>query len=203
MATWDYVLLDNPGGAPARTRLIEHLGRIAGGDEVLGLFVPQLGWQASEAAVLVERAEGSDGATARVIAQAPGVTHLAARVMRATARPTDGARPAPGGIWVHRTFETRASDLESFVALSAEAWPDFESRFDARVFGLFEVVEPRPDADVVELLLITRYASHGVWEESRDPTTSAMQTFARRAALTLRTRAASTLLVPVSGAGAG
>jgi hypothetical protein len=44
-------------------------------------------------------------------------------------------------------------------------------------------------------LLVTRYASHGVWEDSRDPSTTAMQTFARRAMLTLSTRAASTLLV--------
>jgi len=43
--------------------------------------------------------------------------------------------------------------------------------------------------------LITRYADHGVWEASRDPTSEAMQIFARRQQLTRRSWAASTLLV--------
>ena len=85
------------------------------------------------------------------------------------------------------------------MALSGEGWQDFERRFDAQVFGLFEVVEPRPEPTVTELLLLTRYGSHGIWEDSRDPSTAAMQTFARRAALTLRTRAASSLLAWAAG----
>jgi hypothetical protein len=108
-----------------------------------------------------------------------------------------GAVLKPGGIYVHRWFEVDSSSLNEFIALSAEAWPDFEGRFDAQIFGLLELTSPRPgDAPGRRhLLLITRYASHGVWEDSRDPSTAAMQTFARRAMLTLSTRAASTLLV--------
>jgi hypothetical protein len=194
LATYDYLFLDVSGGVAGRQRLAERLAPAGSKDRPLGLFVSQLGWQASEAAVLIERGEGSEGEAAATIGKTPGLAVVQARVLRPTLRPAPGASLAAGGVWVHRTFETRAADLQAFVTLSGEAWPDFEQRFDARVFGLFEVVEPRPDPGVIELLLLTRYASHGVWEDSRDPSTEAMRTFARRAALTLRTRAASSLL---------
>ena len=89
------------------------------------------------------------------------------------------------------------ADREEFVSLSAQAWPDFEAKFDARIFGLFEAEQSAADkaADEIRFLLITRYGDHGVWETSRDPATEAMRIFARRQALTRYTRAASTLLV--------
>jgi hypothetical protein len=188
-------MVDIAGGPAARLALVQRLAGWSGGDRLLGLFAAQLGWAASEAAVLIEDDEGAERDAAAFLAQSPGVTILHRRLMRSTLRPDNaGARLPAGGVWVHRTFEVRTEDLESFVALSGEAWPDFERRFDARVFGLFEVTEPRPGVEVTELLLLTRYGAHSVWEDSRDPTTEAMQTFARRAALTLRTRAASTML---------
>jgi hypothetical protein len=197
MALYEHLMVEIAGGPPARAALVERLGGWSGADRPLGLFTSQLGWAASEAAVLIEDAEGAarDGA----LAQAPGLAVTYRRLMRPTLRPADGARLAAGGVWVHRTFEVRTENLATFVALSGEGWADFERRFDARVFGLFEVIEPRHDPAVTELLLMTRYGSHGIWEDSRDPTTEAMQTFQRRAALTLRTRAASSLLAWAAG----
>jgi hypothetical protein len=86
-----------------------------------------------------------------------------------------------------------------FVYLCDQNGPFVSSGlFDARIFGLLKAEPSAEDhaAGVVRLLLLTRYASHGVWEESRDPTTEAMQIFARRQQLTRRTWAASTRLVP-------
>jgi hypothetical protein len=198
MAIYDYLLVEIEGGAAGRAWLADRIAKVQAQTEdlVLGLFAAQLGWQASEAAVLVERTQDSAGAAAADIGATPGLTRRRTLVMRPTLRPLAGARLPPGGVWVHRTFEIRSADLATFIALSGEAWPDFEGRFDARVFGLFEVTEPRSDPAVVELLLLTRYASHGEWEASREPGPGAMQAFARRAALTRRTRAASSLLVP-------
>jgi hypothetical protein len=192
MALYEHLMVEIAGGPPARASLAERLGGWAGANRPLGLFASQLGWAASEGAVLIEL----DGDAAREAALSAGsgvaITHR--RVMRPTIRPADGARLTSGGIWVHRTFEVRTENLEAFVGLSGEGWSDFERRFDARVFGLFEVLQPHPDLAVTELLLLTRYGSHGIWKESRDPSTEAMQTFLRRAALTLRTRAASSVL---------
>lgn len=193
MALYEHLMVEIAGGPPARAALAERLGAWSGAGRPLGLFSSQLGWAASEAAILIQLDGESVGETP-ALADGSGVTIAHRRVLRPTLRPTDEARLASGGVWVHRTFEVRTENLETFVALSGEGWRDFERRFDARVFGLFEVVEPRPDPAATELLLLTRYGSHGVWEESRDPSTEAMQTFARRAALTLRTRAASSLL---------
>lgn len=194
MALYEHLMVEIAGGPPARATLGERLAAWSGADRPLGLFASQLGWAATEAAVLVEDGNGPTRDAAEALAQSPALTVIQSRVMRPTLRPSPGARLPAGGVWVHRTFEIRTENLQTFVELSGEGWRDFEHRFDARVFGLFEVIEPRRDPAVIELLLLTRYGSHGIWEDSRDPSTEAMQTFARRAALTLRTRAASSLL---------
>ncbi len=196
MAAYDYLTLTLKRGPAARAEFVKRLGaaRLAEGGEAVGLFTPQLGWEASHAALLVER---GDLAALQALSHAPEVVSCEFHELAPTIRPTPGAVLQLGGIYVHRWFEVDSSTFDEFIALSAEAWPDFEGRFDARIFGLFDLKSPRPgDAPGHRhLLLVTRYASHGVWEDSRDPSTTAMQTFARRAMLTLSTRAASTLLV--------
>ena len=196
MAAYDYLTLTLKRGPAVRAEFIKRLGAagLTDGGKAVGLFTPQLGWEAAQAALLVER---GDPATLQTLTHAPEVLSCEVHELAPTIRPLPGAVLKPGGIYVHRWFEVDSSSLNEFIALSAEAWPDFESRFDAQIFGLFELTSARRgDAPGHRhLLLVTRYASHGVWEDSRDPSTAAMQTFARRALLTLSTRAASTLLV--------
>jgi hypothetical protein len=196
MAVYDYLTLTLTRGPAARAAFVKRVsaaGLTAGGKAV-GLFVPQLGWEAAQAALLVER---GDRAALEATSAAPEVTSCEFHELAPTIRPTAGAALKPGGIYVHRWFEVDSSAFNEFIALSAEAWPDFEARFDADIFGLFELTSARlgDAAGHKHLLLLTRYGSHGVWEDSRDPSTAAMQTFARRAMLTLSTRAASTLLI--------
>ena len=194
MAQYEHLMVEITGGPQGRASLAERLGAWSGADRPLGLFVSQLGWSASEVAILIEDREAATRDAAETLAGDHGLSLIQRRLLRQTLRPSAGARLTRGGVWVHRTFEVRTENLQTFIELSGEGWQDFERRFDVRVFGLFEVIEPRPDPTVTELLLLTRYGSHGIWEESRDPSTEAMQTFGRRAALTLRTRAASSLL---------
>ena len=166
---------------------------------LLGQFSPQLGWAANEAAVLLGETSGAMFApdAHAVVLKATGVASGAGQSLTLAARPGSVDRPTPGGVHVHRWFTVAAADRDEFVQLSAQAWPAFEAQFDARIFGLFEAEQSAADkaADETRLLLITRYGDHGVWEQSRDPTSEAMQIFARRQALTRYTRAASTLLV--------
>jgi hypothetical protein len=198
MADFDYVMLSLVRGAPARRAFADKVraaGLTAHGRRA-GLFVAQLGWEAAEAALLAERGGDEDKALDALLA-APEIASSVAHTLRPTVRPQGDAALAPGGIYVHRWFEVSRASVAEFIDLSTQAWPGFEGQFDARIFGLFELTsewEGSP-ADSRHLLLVTRYASHGVWEDSRDPTTEAMQTFARRAQLTLSTRAASSLLI--------
>jgi hypothetical protein len=92
-----------------------------------------------------------------------------------------------------RDFEVSADDLDEFVDLSAGAWNSFEAVFDATVLGLFR----RGDATTPEvgLLLVTRYASLAVWEQSRAAVPArtghlaeAGARFRRRQEITRRTR---------------
>lgn len=160
------------------------------GGEPLGLFSAQLGWAAGELALLVRWGQ-------RGRADLEGlavVDRLHRDALAPTIRPADGDALKPGGIYVLRWFHVLPEAAEEFVRLSGEGWPDFETRFDAKVFGLFRAA----DLDgFARYLLITRYGDHGEWERSRDPSTAAMQTFMRRQQLTVWTQAASTLLTAV------
>lgn len=200
-AMYDYLFLDLPAssGAPPAAGLTAGLKAqravlAADGIDVLGLFTPQLGWRARQAALLIRRS-GRGGKMPDLAGAQVAERHA----LTPTARPATGDKPRPGGIHVHRWFVVETPALPEFVALSTEGWRDFEARFDTNIFGL--LAAEASDADraqgVTRLLLITRYGSHGVWEASRDPSTAAMAAFQRRQRLTRDTWAASTLLTEI------
>jgi hypothetical protein len=202
---YDYLFLDleAPAGTPPSKAYADQVraraaGISAAGGEVLGLFTPQLGWHARQAALLVGWNGDAPGRDAEMAAlqKLDGVGKVERHRMAATARPAPTDRPRPGGIYVHRWFVIDADTQAEVVALSVEGWRDFEARFDTNIFGLFAVERSAADkaAGVTRLLLITRYKDHGVWETSRDPSTNGMAAFMRRQKLTRDSWAASTLL---------
>jgi hypothetical protein len=186
-----------PGPHQALARRLSERGRALAEarGEVVGQFAPQLGWANLDAAVLV-RWQGAPGDAAAALAD-PMIAEVRSHQLTPTVRPGVGDHPLAGGIHVHRWFEIDAGAVDEFVALSVEGWRTFEVDFDARIFGLFRAEPDARDtaAGAVRVLLVTRYGDHGVWEASRDPTKAAMQSFMRRAQLTRRTWAASTLLI--------
>jgi hypothetical protein len=189
-AAYDYLTFSLERGRAAHERLGERLVEAAPA-ALIAQFAPQLGWAANEAAALVS------GEITEAALQGPPIAAMSKRRLVPTVRPTGAAPPRPGGIHVHRWFVVKSGDVDEFVALSEQAWPSFEAQFAANIFGLFRAEETEAEraAGETSLLLLTRYDDHGVWEASRDPTTDAMQIFLRRQALTLRTRACSSLLV--------
>jgi hypothetical protein len=188
--SYDYVRLTLKRVPTPHQALAAHLRSLP--DDIVGQFAPQLGWANNEAAVLLRRAAPAPNLAAPDLIVSAKVERLTP-----TLRPTGDAAPKPGGIYVHRWFEVDAGAADEFVELSGQGWQRFEAQFDTNIFGLFraEPTAADTDAHVLRLLLLTRYADHGVWEASRDPTSEAMQIFARRAQLTRRSWAASTLLV--------
>ena len=199
-AAYDYLFLTlargpQPHPALARTLAAAAPALEAAGGEIVGQWAPQLGWANDEAAVLV-RWSGERGELGP-IAAADGVSEARVDHLTPTIRPADADRPAAGGIYVHRWFEVEAGAEDEFVRLSSQGWAHFETLFDAKIFGLFRAdLAPADRArGTARLLLVTRYGDHGVWEDSRDPTTEAMQIFLRRQQLTRRSWAASTRLV--------
>jgi hypothetical protein len=187
--TWDYAFLTLARIPTPHQALAAHLRGSAA--PVVGQFAPQLGWANNEAAVLLR---GDDPG----LPQAPGLIASGwTQRLTPTLRPVDDAKPRAGGVYVHRWFEVEAGAADEFIELSGRGWQRFEAQFDTQIFGLFRTMRSPADIEdgLERLLLITRYADHGVWEASRDPTSEAMQIFARRQQLTRRTWAASTLLV--------
>ena len=166
----------------------------AAGGEALGLFSPQLGFAANEAILLV-RWPDETRADPSVIA-IDNVQIRSRDRLTATLRPADTDTPKPGGIYVHRWFTVAPANVETFVGLSGQAWPSFEGGFDTNIFGLFRAQDPAPGGDA-RMLLLTRYADHGVWEASRQPSATARQAFGSRHELTTSTIARSSLLVPL------
>ena len=188
---WDYARLTLARVATPHQALATQLRRLPG---VVGQFAPQLGWANNEAAVLLRRRENE----APSAMAAPGlITCAEVQPLSATLRPSVDAAPRAGGIYVHRWFEVDADAADEFVQLSGQGWERFEDQFDTQIFGLFRAAPSAADrgAGLVRLLLLTRYADHGVWQASRDPTSEAMRLFQRRAQLTRRSWAASTTLI--------
>jgi len=206
--SYDYLFLDlddADGTTPARAYAEAVKARrpaiTAAGGEVLGLFTPQIGWVARQAALLVRWApdgKGRDGVVAGLMRDKT-VRFAQRERIEPTSRPTATDSVRPGGIYVHRRFVVKVADVPEFLTLSQEGWRDFETRFDAHIFGLFTAERSSSDRQggVTRLLLITRYKDHGMWEASRDPSTAAMAAFRRRSAITRDTWNASSLFVPI------
>ena len=197
---YDYLTLTLKRVPQPHPALAAHLTDVAvplaaEGGAAIGQFAPQLGWANNEAAVLVRWQ--ADAVSTQLITGADLVASSRVERLTPTIRPADDAMPKAGGIYVHRWFEVDAGAVDEFVDLSGRGWERFETTFDALIFGLFRAESSEADraAGVTRLLLLTRYGSHGVWEDSRDPTTEAMQIFMRRQQLTRRSWAASTRLV--------
>jgi hypothetical protein len=164
----------------AQKALRDHL-RQALGDHLVAVFSPSLGYATDQALVLTDAA-----ATIGAVAAAPGVRSTTHEVLNPTTRPVDGARPKPGGIYVHRWLTIDAGAVDEFVALSNEAWVGFEGGFDTDVFGLFEAEASARDRKAGErrMLLMTHYRDFATWEASRKPDPKTAKAFARRRELT-------------------
>ena len=197
-ALYDYSTLElAPGRAAweavrAEARALASAVSAAGG-ALLGLFSPQLGFAANEAVLLVRWPD--EAVADRSVVEVGGVAISARDRLTATLRPSDGDVPRPGGIHVHRWFTVAPAHLATFVELSGRAWPSFEAGFDTNVFGLFRAKTAAPNGDI-RMLLLTRYADHGVWEASRQPSAAARDAFGARHELTTSTIARSSLLLP-------
>jgi hypothetical protein len=205
---YDYLFLDlddAEGMSPSRAYAEAVKGRSAqiqaAGGEVLGLFTPQIGWVARQAALLVRWAPGGKGREGEVNALMRNrqVRFAQRGRITPTLRPAAADKPRPGGVHVHRWFVVKPDDVAEFLTLSSEGWADFEKKFDANIFGLFTAERTSLDRSKgqTRLLLITRYKDHGTWETSRDPSTAAMNAFRRRSQITIDTWNASSLLVPI------
>jgi hypothetical protein len=194
-AAYDYLFL-NLGRVPTPHQALAERLRTLSDCTVVGQFAPQIGWSNNEAAVLIRWPDQS-AREVPDLGAAPLVERVRIEALAPTVRPADADRPAHGGIYVHRWFEVEAPAVDEFVDLSGQGWRRFEALFDAKIFGLFRAETSAEDRErrIARLLLLTRYGDHGVWEASRDPTTEAMQIFARRRELTRRTWAASTRLL--------
>ena len=164
------------------------------GGEMLGLFQGQLGFASTEAVMLL-RWPARD--RPREIGQAPGVVTMHPEILTPTVRPNNKAVLKKGGIYVHRWFSVDADSVADFIALSNRAWENFEGSYETQIFGLFTAERTAEDLrqGAGRLLLLTYYASHGVWEASRDQTRDPQGLFVKRHALTRNTIGRSSLLI--------
>lgn len=201
-AHYDYLSFNLERGRPAWTAFTDHVRDVVtasivqAGGEMLGLFQGQLGFSSTEAIVLL-RWPTAQRDRLREIDRAPGVVSMHPEMLTPTARPPDNAVPKKGGIYVHRWFTVDADCVADFVSLSNRAWANFEGSYQTEIFGLFtaeRTVQDLRDGGG-RLLLLTYYASHGVWEESRDQTRDPNGLFVQRHALTRSTIGRSSLLI--------
>ncbi len=184
---YDYFQVELGRQRTAQKALADHLHADA---RTVAVFSPLLGFASNTAMVLAKAGANLEGA--------PGVVSSQTDRLTPTLRPTADVGPEPKGIYVHNWFTIDGDAVDEFVKLSGEAWPDFESRFETRIYGLFLAAESEGDssAGARRLLLMTNYRDLGEWQVSRDPTSAAMQVFARRRELTRVSLARASVVMP-------
>jgi len=198
-AQYDYLTFTLARGRKTWVDFASHVRRApaiaSAGGELLGLFQGQLGFASNEAVVLLRWPDG--GRRAHGLETSPGVVALQAEELTPTVRPADTKTLKSGGIYVHRWFTVDAGRVADFVDLSNRAWANFEGSYDTEIFGLFTARASAQDTRNGEgrLLLLTYYASHGVWERSRDQTRDPAGLFVKRHELTRSTIGRSSLTV--------
>ena len=87
-------------------------------------------------------------------------------IMRPTIRPKTNKRPERQGNYAFRWFDTPLRNLDEFLKLCFEAWPDFESSYDSQIIGLWKIEN---NDKTVKTLLLTRRPNLAMWERSKIP----------------------------------
>ena len=87
-------------------------------------------------------------------------------IMRPTIRPKTNKRPRRQGNYAFRWFDTPLRNLDEFLKLCFEAWPDFESSYDSQIIGLWKIED---NDKTVKTLLLTRRPNLAMWERSKIP----------------------------------
>ena len=87
-------------------------------------------------------------------------------IMRPTIRPKTNKRPRRQGNYAFRWFDTPLRNLDEFLKLCFEAWPDFESSYDSQIIGLWRIEN---NDKTVKTLLHTRRPNLAMWERSKIP----------------------------------
>ena len=87
-------------------------------------------------------------------------------IMRPTIRPKTNKRPERQGNYAFRWFDTPLRNLDEFLKLCIEAWPDFESSYDSQIIGLWKIEN---NDKTVKTLLLTRRPNLAMWERSKIP----------------------------------
>jgi hypothetical protein len=87
-------------------------------------------------------------------------------IMRPTIRPKTNKRPRRQGNYAFRWFDTPLRNLDEFLKLCTEAWPDFEISYDSQVIGLWRIEN---NDKTVKTLLLTRRPNLAMWERSKIP----------------------------------
>jgi len=199
-ANYVYLTFTLARGRDAFEGFVRHLNQVAApaiektGGLLIGIFQGQLGFASTEAVVVLR---ATDDGRVEDLATVPSVVTMQRELLTPTMRPKDGATFKRGGIYVHRWFVVDAERVADFIALSNQAWADFERSYDTEIFGLFTAQPSPSDArdGAGRLLLLTWYASHGVWETSRELTRDCASLFAKRHLLTRSTTGRSSLLI--------
>ena len=153
------------------------------GGQFYGLWAGQIGLSANQGVVVTvwTSLDAAKQGGKSAIAAADSIAASETLYLEPTARPEEPTAPEGPGVFAHRVFEVRRDDADRFIALSSEAWPQFEEVFGARIFALWR--ETGHDRAMDRLILLTRYPDYAAWEASRfwrpDPDPKAADALAR------------------------
>ena len=163
MSVYDYRLLACPPRQSA-TVARDLVDRGLPGGLVFGVFTAQIGLPRDQ---MIMMNVWPDAASVRAPTLPAGVTIAEQALWDATIRPAEGAVIAVGpGIVTHRKFTVRDEDVAEFLALSGDAWDNFEETQAARPIGMWRSRTPA-GPDLADMRLVTWYSDLAAWDASR------------------------------------
>jgi len=132
------------------------------------IWQPQIGMGVHEGIILTSWPTIEDAAEHghKLIANVDAVSTSSATIMKSISRANGSNSENESAFYSNRWFNVRLKHVDEFVGMSEAVWPDFESKYETKVVGLWQNIFIK-DKDLASLLLVVRYPSLAHWQNSR------------------------------------
>jgi len=161
--------LDELSVRPNRAEEVASLVRAGGKAEqncqLTGLWLPLIGVSINTVTVATNWT-GEPPAELKLASGSDAVVQTRTKLFDVLARGQTVCDPAKGGIYTHRWFVVRSSDVDELTRSSAEAWKLSEADTAMRIAGFWRSREVSDD-DTATILMIVYYPDLTAWEASR------------------------------------
>ena len=166
-ANYRVLRLDEVSVKPNRAEEVASAARGNGvqGCQLTGVWLPLIGVSINTVTIATNWMQEPPAST-KVAPNTDAIVGARTRLFDVLARGQNACDPAKGGVYTHRWFVTKISDVDHLTQSSVDAWKYSEADTDMRIAGFWRSREPSTD-DTATILMIVYYPDLTAWEASR------------------------------------